>query len=48
MGTALRLSLYFGNSPEFWLNLQDPLRPEAARQKLRPEAARQIKSLRAA
>jgi addiction module HigA family antidote len=20
--TALRLSLYFGNSPEFWLNLQ--------------------------
>ena len=25
----LSLSLYFGNSPEFWLNLQDPLRPEA-------------------
>jgi addiction module HigA family antidote len=20
--TALRLSLYFGNSPEFWMNLQ--------------------------
>ncbi|HEX3863129.1 MAG TPA: HigA family addiction module antitoxin [Stellaceae bacterium] len=26
--TALRLSLYFGNSPEFWLNLQSPLRSE--------------------
>ena len=21
-GTALRLSLYFGNTPEFWINLQ--------------------------
>jgi len=26
--TALRLSLYFGNSPEFWLNLQTQLRSE--------------------
>ena len=26
--TALRLSLYFGNSPEFWLNLQNRLRPQ--------------------
>ena len=26
--TALRLGLYFGNSPEFWMNLQTPLRPE--------------------
>ncbi len=26
--TAVRLSLYFGNSPEFWMNLQDSLRPE--------------------
>ena len=26
--TALRLGLYFGNSPEFWLNLQSSLRSQ--------------------
>ena len=26
--TALRLSLHFGNSPEFWMKSSGPLRPE--------------------
>ncbi len=34
--TALRLSLYFGNSPEFWLNLQEPLRPQDGTSKSEP------------
>ena len=35
--TALRLGLYFGNSPEFWLNLQDSHDLEiAAGNSLRP------------
>lgn len=35
--TALRLSLYFGNSPEFWMNLQTCYDLKMARQNLRPE-----------
>ena len=34
--TALRLSLYFGNSPEFWLNLQSHYDLKMARSDLKP------------
>jgi addiction module HigA family antidote len=33
--TALRLGLYFGNSPEFWMNLQAHYDLKMARWKLR-------------
>src|ERR1700744_6675222 len=46
--TALRLSLYFGNSPEFWLNLQTHYDLKLARRNLKPEDARRIKAVRAA
>ena len=46
--TALRLSLYFGNSPEFWMNLQTYYDLKVARRNLKPEDARRIKSRRAA
>ncbi len=35
--TALRLSFYFGNSPEFWMNLQSHLPPQVASNR-RPSA----------
>src|SRR3954451_18005861 len=46
--TALRLSLYFGNSPEFWMNLQTHYDLKQARRKLRPDDAKRIKDSRAA
>src|SRR6266566_1389458 len=46
--TALRLSLYFGNSPEFWLNLQTHYDLKMARRNLNPEDAKRIKAKRAA
>jgi addiction module HigA family antidote len=46
--TALRLGLYFGNSPEFWLNLQTHYDLKMARKSLKPEAVKRIKSQRAA
>ena len=46
--TALRLSLYFRNSPEFWLNLQSHYDLKVARRNLKPEDAKRIKPLRAA
>jgi addiction module HigA family antidote len=46
--TALRLSLYFGNSPEFWMNLQTHYDLKMARRNLKPEDAKRIKSRRAA
>jgi addiction module HigA family antidote len=46
--TALRLSLYFGNSPEFWLNLQTHYDLKLARRKLQPDTARRIRAVRAA
>lgn len=46
--TALRLSLYFGNSAEFWLNLQTHYDLKMARRKLKPGDARRIKAGRAA
>jgi antitoxin HigA-1 len=46
--TALRLGLYFGNSPEFWMNLQMHYDLKVARKNLRPEAVKRIKAQRAA
>jgi len=46
--TALRLSLFFGNSAEFWLNLQTHYDLKIARRDLPPEDAKRIKSRRAA
>jgi addiction module HigA family antidote len=46
--TALRLSLYFGNSPEFWMNLQAHYDLKMARRNLKAEDAKRIKSRRAA
>ena len=40
--TALRLSLFFGNSPEFWLNLQTGYDLKMARLKLPKEEAESI------
>ena len=46
--TAVRLSLYFGNSAEYWLNLQANYDLKRARRNLSPEDAAQIKGQRAA
>jgi addiction module HigA family antidote len=46
--TALRLGLYFGNSPEFWMNLQGHYDLKVARQNLKPADAKRIKAQRAA
>src|SRR4051812_32716967 len=46
--TALRLGLYFGNSPEFWMNLQSHYDLKVARRNLKPADAKRIKSRRAA
>src|SRR5256885_2614654 len=46
--TALRLGLYFGNSPEFWMNLQTHYDLKVARQNLKPEEVAKIKAQRAA
>ena len=46
--TALRLSLYFGNSPEFWLNLQSHYDLKLAWRNLKPGDAKRIKARRAA
>jgi antitoxin HigA-1 len=45
---ALRLSLYFGNSAEFWLNLQTHYDLKLARRALSPQEAARIVSRRAA
>lgn len=46
--TALRLGLYFGNSSEFWMNLQMHYDLKMARRNLKPEDVRRIKAERAA
>lgn len=46
--TALRLSLYFGNSPEFWMNLQTHYDLKIARRNLNANDIRRIKAERAA
>ena len=46
--TALRLSPYFGNSPEFWMNLQPNYDLKMARSNLKPDDVKRIKARRAA
>ena len=46
--TALRLSLYFGNSAEFWLNLQGHYDLKMARRNLKPAEVKRIKARKAA
>jgi addiction module HigA family antidote len=46
--TALRLGMYFGNSPEFWMNLQSHYDLKMARRNLKPADAGRIKASRAA
>lgn len=46
--TAVRLGLYFGNSPEFWMNLQAHYDLKMARRNLPPQEAERIKAQRAA
>jgi addiction module HigA family antidote len=40
--TALRLSIYFGNSPEFWMNLQSHYYLKMARTDLKAEDIKRI------
>jgi addiction module HigA family antidote len=42
--TAFRLSLYFGNSAEFWMNLQSSYDLKTERERL-PEIRRQVRAL---
>jgi plasmid maintenance system antidote protein VapI len=44
----VRLGLYFGNSAEFWLNLQTHYDLKMARKNLKASVAAKIKSRRAA
>src|SRR5436853_1184071 len=44
--TALRLSLYFGNTPEFWMNLQAHYDLKVARRGLSPQEMRRIRARR--
>ena len=46
--TALRLSLYFDNSPEFWMNLQSRYDLKMVRRDLKPGDIKRIKAQRAA
>src|SRR5437773_7180627 len=46
--TALRLGLYFGNSPEFWMNLQAHYDLKMARRGLKPYEVKRIKAHRSA
>src|SRR6266702_8678588 len=46
--TALRLALYFGNSPEFWMNLQANYDLKIAHRNLKAADAKRIKARRAA
>jgi addiction module HigA family antidote len=46
--TALRLGLYFGNSAEFWMNLQTHYDLKMARRDIPPEDVERIASARAA
>jgi addiction module HigA family antidote len=46
--TALRLSRYFGNSPEFWMNLQTHYDLKRARRNLSPADVERIEMQRAA
>ena len=46
--TALRLGLYFGNSPEFWMNLQSHYDLKMARRNITSQDVRRIRAKRAA
>ena len=46
--TAVRLALYFGNSPEFWMNLQANYDLKIAQENLSAEEAKRIRAQRAA
>ncbi len=46
--TALRLSLYFDNTPQYWMNLQAHYDLKLARRALTPQEIRRIKARRAA
>jgi len=46
--TALRLAQYFGNSAQFWLNLQTAYELEVARQTALPTIKREVLPRRAA
>ena len=46
--TAVRLALYFGNSPEFWMNLQANYDLKVAHRNLPPAEADRNKAQRAA
>jgi addiction module HigA family antidote len=46
--TALRLGLFFGTGPEFWLNLQTHYDLKVARSSLSPETADRIAAQRMA
>jgi len=46
--TAIRLGLYFGNSPEFWINLQSHYDLKMARRALIPSEIKRIRRHRAA
>ena len=46
--TALRLALYFGNSPEFWMNLQSHYDLKIARRNITAKDSSRIKARRAA
>jgi addiction module HigA family antidote len=46
--TALRLSLYFGNSAEFWMNLQTHYDLKVAQRALKSDEIKRIKAHRAA
>ena len=41
--TALRLAIYFGTTPEFWLNLQNRHDLKVAKQKLLPKITRGVR-----
>jgi addiction module HigA family antidote len=41
--TALRLSVYFNMTPEFWMNLQNHYDLKLAKQNLLPKIARSVK-----
>ncbi|HEX3660790.1 MAG TPA: HigA family addiction module antitoxin [Acidobacteriaceae bacterium] len=44
--TALRLARYFGNSPEFWLNLQQMYDLSQARQASAKKVEEEVRALR--
>lgn len=46
--TALRLALFFGTTPEFWMNLQTGYDLKLARRALEPETAERIAAQRVA